>query len=135
MLSDREAHDLLDAARAIAARAHVPYSHFPVGAALLTEDGEVVAAVNVENASYGLTICAERSAVVAAVAQGKKRFRAIAVHSPRAAPCVPCGACRQVLMEFAPDIDVVLEDRDGNPTQAPLSEFLPRAFTEADLRE
>ena len=105
-------------------RAYVPYSEFPVGAALESGEGEVVTAANVENASYGLTICAERSAVVRAVAEGHRRFRAVAV-AGLATSVPPCGACRQVLAEFAgPDVPVVV---DGAGTFT-LADLLPRAF-------
>lgn len=119
---------LLDAARAVQPRAHAPYSGFRVGAALEAMDGQVFVGCNVENASYGLTICAERSALVAAVAAGQRRFRRIVVVSDSDPPASPCGACRQMLAEFGLDLRV---DAVG-PGQAQrwtLAELLPDAFT------
>jgi cytidine deaminase len=123
---------LLTAARLAAGNAYVPYSHFPVGAALLTDDGEVITGVNVENASYGLTLCAERSAIVRAVSQGKTRFSAIAVWAtecPHGA-VTPCGACRQVLAEFLqPDALVIMSDSStGVAKTLTMTTLLPEAF-------
>jgi cytidine deaminase len=120
-------HDdaLVMAARAVRRRAHAPYSRFAVGAALVDEKGRVHVGCNVENASYGLTVCAERNAVAAAVAAGARAVRAVAVVTPTKPPGTPCGACRQVLAEFAgPDTPVVV-DRAGTFT---LAELLPMAF-------
>ena len=119
--------ELYEQARAAAANAYVPYSRFPVGAALRTADGSVVTGVNVENASFGVTCCAERTAVFAAVAHGHRAFEAIAVHA-EAATCPPCGVCRQVLAEFAPQLPVVFR-RNGRVVAAPLEELLPERFT------
>jgi cytidine deaminase len=119
--------ELLDAARATAANAHAPYSRFAVGAALRTADGSVYLGVNVENASYGLTSCAERNAVFAAVAAGHREFAAIAVHAD-ADSAPPCGACRQVLAEFAPELRVI-RLRDGAAVVSSLSDLLPERFT------
>ncbi len=126
---------LLAAAREAAGRAYVPYSGFPVGAAVLTGDGTIVAGCNVENASYGLTVCAERVAVFAALAAGHRTVRAVAVAAPRALGTTPCGACRQVLNEFAPrdgDLTVVMEGA-GGPEVTTLAALLPRSFGPADL--
>lgn len=109
------------------ARAYAPYSGFAVGAALLAEDGSVVLGGNVENASYGMTICAERSAVVRALAEGHRRFSAVAVAAD-AATCPPCGACRQVLAEFAAVGMTVTFPRDGEVVTMTLDELLPVGF-------
>jgi cytidine deaminase len=124
---------LLERAREARSRAYAPYSGFSVGAALLASDGRVFLGVNVENASYGLTTCAERSALVCAVASGAREFIAIAVAGPDdAVPCTPCGSCRQILHEMAPDLLVVTAGADG-PTLTPLSALLPAAFGGAML--
>ncbi len=126
---------LLAAAREAAERAYVPYSRFPVGAAVLTGDGTTVTGCNVENASYGLTVCAERVAVFAALAAGHRTVRAVAVVAPRALGTTPCGACRQVLNEFAPrdgDLTVAVEGA-GGPEVTTLASLLPRSFGPADL--
>ena len=118
---------LLEAARAAAERAYAPYSGYRVGAALLAEDGTVVTACNVENVSYGLTMCAERAAVARAVAEGKRAFRAIAIVTDGSDAITPCGACRQVLAEFAPDLRVVSQGR-AERHEWPLSWLLPDPF-------
>lgn len=134
-ISGSEAAALLAAARTAATMAYVPYSAFPVGAAVLTDDGSVVAGSNIENASYGLTVCGERVAAFTAAAAGHRVIRAIAVSTPRAVGATPCGACRQVLNEFAPrdaDLVIILESASG-PEQIPLSALLPRSFGPRDL--
>ena len=107
-LSDRDWSELLTAARQAASRAYCPYSHFRVGAAILTGEGEIVSGCNVENASYGLTICAERNAIFQAVAQGTAPLdiRGVVVYTPTAEPTAPCGACRQVINEFGPHAEI-----------------------------
>ncbi len=109
--------------------AYAPYSGFSVGAALLAEDGAMFSGCNVENASYGLTICAERAAIVRAAAEGKRRFRAIAIVSAGNPPAAPCGACRQALAEFAEDMEILLGGPDGAERERlSLAELLPRRF-------
>ena len=125
--------ELLARAREAAARAYVPYSDFQVGAAILTEGGAVHAAANVENASYGLSMCAERSAVFAMVNAdpADRRIATVAIAGPDAAPCFPCGACRQVLHEFG--CREIVVERDGAPEHHPFAEILPYAFGPEDL--
>jgi cytidine deaminase len=119
---------LIAAAKAAQRNAHAPYSKFRVGAALLTKSGKVYTGVNVENASYGLTNCAERVAVGKAVSEGHRQFRAIAVVAPSAAPS-PCGACRQVLAEFGECVVICADSRNTRRLRIHrLSELLPHSF-------
>jgi cytidine deaminase len=108
--------------------AHAPYSNFKVGAALLTRDGRVITGCNVENSAYGLAICAETLAVASAVSQGLTEFDEIAIASDDREPTPPCGACRQVLNEFAPKIRISSYTRDGKEASWTLDELLPHAF-------
>lgn len=121
---------LQNSARAARQLAWAPYSQFSVGAALLTNTGEIVSGCNVENASYGLTICAERTAVCRAIAMGHRQFDAICISLP--GPPVPCGACRQFLIEFNSNLLVLLDNTDlpsGTPPESILlHNLLPRAF-------
>ena len=126
--------DLLRAAREAQGRAYAPYSHFPVGAALRLVDGRIVGGCNVENASYGLSMCAERNAAFAAVAAGGTAFREALVVGETQRPIAPCGACRQVLLEFMdPSAPVWLVGRDGTARRTSLAELLPHAFSPRDL--
>ncbi len=136
-LDPAAARALLDRARQARAHAYAPYSRFPVGAALLADDGRVFTGCNVENASYGLANCAERVAVGKAVSEGARAFTAIAVIGPEdVQPCAPCGACRQVLYEFGPDLPVIVPsaDAEGYQVQA-MGALLPGAFGPARLAE
>ncbi len=113
-------------------RAYNPYSKFGVGAAILTEEGSSFSGCNVENAAYGHSICAERVALVKAVSEGFRRFRAIVIVCSSGKPVAPCGACRQTLNEFAPDIRVVMVGTKRRVTQS-LRKLLPRSFGPEDL--
>lgn len=119
---------LIAAALAARHQAYAPYSKFLVGAAVLIPQGKIFTGCNVENASYGLTICAERAAIFSAVASGFRQFSLLAIATTGGTP--PCGACRQVLAEFAPDLPVLLVDADqpDQPRTASLLDLLPRAF-------
>lgn len=119
---------LILAAYQAASLSYAPYSKFHVGAALMAEDGQVFTGCNVENASYGLSVCAERVAIAKAVSEGVQRFSAIAIVAKEKAPCVPCGACRQVMNEFAPDLTIYL---DGKTFR--LGDLLPESFGPRDL--
>jgi len=124
-MNDRE---LLNRAREAAGNAYVPYSHFPVGAALECEDGTIFTGCNVENAAYGDCICAERTAVVKAVSEGYTRFRRIAVWGEGKNYCMPCGSCRQVLAEFSPGMEVLCAKAGGSYVSYPLSRLMPYTF-------
>lgn len=125
-----ERERLLDAARAMLHRAYAPYSKFHVGCAVLSESGQIYLGCNVENASYGLTICAERAAICAAVAAEGARMKlaAVAVLNGASIPCAPCGACRQVIFEFGPRALVLYQGKDG-VEEALAAELLPTGFT------
>ncbi len=124
---------LAKSAREMRERAYAPYSGYTVGAALLAEDGRMFVGANVENASYGLCLCAERSAVAAAVAAGVRSFRAIVVASPGDTPASPCGMCRQVLAEFPPSFPIRCYAERGNPIEIDVASALPGAFGPALL--
>jgi len=130
-----EAHDhdrLVEAAAAVRDNAHAPYSGYRVGAAVLTADGRVFVGCNVENASYGLSVCAERHAVAAAVAAGCRDLAAVAVVTASSPPASPCGACRQVLAEFG-DLEVVLANLAGERRVTTVAGLLPDAFDPSAL--
>ncbi|HEX8951911.1 MAG TPA: cytidine deaminase [Polyangia bacterium] len=126
--------ELLEAARAVRANAYAPYSRYHVGAAVRAASGKIYVGANVENASYGLALCAERSAVAAAVAAGEKRLTAVAVVTATSPPAAPCGMCRQVLAEFADDaLPIALGNDAGERTDTTLGALLPHAFRSGDL--
>lgn len=134
-LDDALAEQLMEVARASSKHAYAPYSSFSVGAAVLTDDGSIIAGANIENASFGLTVCGERVAIFNAVAAGHRIIRVVAVSAPHQAGTTPCGACRQVMNEFKPadgDLVVVLDDADGL-YQITLDELLPGPFGPRDL--
>ena len=120
---------LLGAARALLPRAMAPYSGYRVGAVLEDAAGEIHPGVNIESVSYGLTLCAERNALFGALARGAREFRRIAVVSGSEHPVRMCGACRQVLLEYAPDLLVILERPGGAPEEVPIRDLLPLPFT------
>lgn len=129
----RTVKKLRAAAKAASLQAYCRYSQFRVGAAVLSADGRVIAGCNVENASYGLTMCAERNAIFQLVAGGETAFTAVVVYTPTPTPTAPCGACRQVLYEFGPDAEVIsVCDGDGE-VRATVRDLLPGAFGPADL--
>jgi cytidine deaminase len=126
--------ELVERAREARKEAYAPYSNFPVGAALLGRSGKVYLGANVENASYPLTTCAERTAVVKAVSEGEQEFQAIAIVTATGA--TPCGACRQILREFSGpkgDLRVIVSDLDGNVRTFTIAELLPDGFTPDQL--
>lgn len=124
---------LKDAARAVSKNAYVRYSQFPVGAAVLTENGEIFAGCNVENASYGLTSCAERNAIFHAVAAGQQKIKAIVVYTPTINLTMPCGACRQVIREFGQDTEVLMIADTEKYVQLTINDLFPQSFGPEDL--
>lgn len=132
MLTEEQRQELIEAAREARRYAYAPYSHYEVGAALLTDSGRIYDGVNVENAAYPTSICAERVAVFKAVSSGERRFTAIAVATANGGS--PCGACRQVLAEFGLDTQVLVTDENGQVTMdTTVRDLLPAAFTPEDL--
>jgi cytidine deaminase len=134
VLTDELRNTLIQAARDARKWAYVPYSHYPVGAALLTASGRIYDGVNVENAAYPNTMCAERVAIFKAVSEGERRFAAIAVVTSNGGS--PCGSCRQSLAEFGLDTRVLIADDQGRLlSESSVAELLPAAFTPSDLPE
>lgn len=132
-VTDSDIQALIDRACTAATYAYVPYSHYPVGAALRATDGTVYGGCNVENASFSPTICAERTALVKAVSEGQRQFDAIAVVTRDGG--TPCGVCRQVLAEFAPDLRVIVADLDGRVhLDTSLRDLLPYSFDAGSLK-
>lgn len=124
---------LCELAVAMLERAYVPYSHFPVGAALLCKDGTVFTGCNIENAAYGATVCAERTAIFKAVSEGHWEFDTLVIAGRSDGYCVPCGTCRQVMMEFAPELTVICLNRKGESRKFALRELLPYGFDQSCL--
>ncbi|MFC4767963.1 cytidine deaminase [Effusibacillus consociatus] len=125
---------LLEQAKQARKNAYVPYSNFPVGAAILTGDGTIVTGCNIENASYGLTNCAERTAIFKLISEGKSDIRMIAVVADTAGPVSPCGMCRQVMAEFcSPGTKVILSNLNGQSKETTVGELLPFSFSKGDL--
>ncbi len=127
--------DLIQSAKSVREKAYVPYSKFQVGAALLTKSGKMYLGCNIENASYGLSNCAERTAIFKAVSEGETEIEAIAVVADTKIPVPPCGACRQVIAEFNPKMKVILSNLKGDVSEYTIDQLLPGAFSKKDLEE
>lgn len=123
--------ELIDLAVKTSENAYVPYSHFPIGAVLVTDEGKIYTGVNVENASFGLTNCGERTAVFKAVSEGERSFKELIIYGQTEKPVSPCGACRQVMAEFfEPDLPVTLVAKDKSTVVMTVKELLPYSFTD-----
>lgn len=131
-MTELEIQKLMDCAIKARENAYSPYSHFAVGAALLCEDGTLYEGCNIENASYGLTNCAERTAIFKAVSEGHTTFKALAVVADTEGPCAPCGACRQVMVEFKIPL-IIMGNLMGNIKIVTIEELLPFSFSECDV--
>ena len=131
-MTELEIQKLMDCAIKARENAYSPYSHFAVGAALLCEDGTFYEGCNIENASYGLTNCAERTAIFKAVSEGHIKFKALAVVADTEGPCAPCGACRQVMAEFKIPL-IIMGNLMGNIKIVTIEELLPFSFSECDV--
>jgi len=127
-LMEHSEKELVEAARAVRENAYAPFSKFKVGAALETDDGQIIVGSNVESASYGLTVCAERVAVWNAISQGKRKIIKIAVVADTEELTPPCGVCRQIIWEFGGDIPVVFANLNGKVETVQMKDLLPRAF-------
>jgi len=124
---------LISAAKAARANAHAPFSHFKVGAALRTSSGKIFGGCNVENATYGLTICAERVAIFKAISEGQHKFDALAVVTDTDSLTPPCGACRQLIWEFCGDVPVVMANLQGKVEELRMSQLFPKPFDSSNL--
>jgi cytidine deaminase len=134
MIDQDKQHALLEAALNVRRQAYAPYSQFYVGAAVMTDDGSIISGVNMENSSYGLSVCAERNTLACAVAQGRRKFLAMAIVSKGAV--TPCGACRQVIYDICGNIDIILADENGHVRKITQTrDLFPEAFGDKDLGE
>ena len=123
--------ELIDLAVKTSENAYVPYSHFPIGAVLVTDEGKIYTGVNIENASFGLTNCGERTAIFKAVSEGERSFKELIIYGQTEKPVSPCGACRQVMAEFfEPDLPVTLVAKDKSTVVMTVKELLPYSFTD-----
>ena len=123
--------ELIDLAIETSKQAYVPYSHFPIGAVLVADDGSIYTGVNIENASFSLTNCGERTAIFKAVSEGQRDFSELIVYGETERPISPCGACRQVMVEFfKPDLKVTLVAKDKSTVEMTVGELLPYSFTD-----
>lgn len=127
-LSSEQVQQVLSAAKAAAKHAYCPYSRFTVGAAVLAEDGKIDSGSNVENASFGLTICAERNAIFQMSARGARKIELVAIYTPTESPTAPCGACRQVINEFGPNARIISFCDGPDRIETTLDQLLPHAF-------
>jgi len=132
-LTSSQRQRLIAAARAASRASYAPYSKFRVGAAVLTRSGRIFSGCNVENASYGLANCAERTAIFSAIAAGDRGIVAVAVYTPTSAPTTPCGACRQVINEFNPQASIICACRTRRRIETRLDQLLPEAFGPKNL--
>jgi len=133
MINKKLKEKLKKAAQGVIDNAYVPYSNFPLAAALLTKEGKIFTGVNIENAAYGATMCAERTAIFKAVSEGYTDFKALLVLSKTKKPVTPCGSCRQVINEFSKEIDVIMMTIDGREIIKKNKELLPDAFAKGDI--
>ena len=131
-MTEQEIQKLIDRAIVAREKTYSPYSHFGVGAVLLCEDGVIYEGCNIENASYGLTNCAERTAIFKAVSEGRTKFKALAVVADTEGPCAPCGACRQVMVEFKIPL-IIMGNLMGDIKIVSMEELLPFSFSESDV--
>lgn len=123
--------ELIDLAVKTSENAYVPYSHFPIGAVLVTDEGKIYTGVNIENSSFGLTNCGERTAIFKAVSEGERSFKELIIYGQTEKPVSPCGACRQVMAEFfEPDLPVTLVAKDKSTVVMTVKELLPYSFTD-----
>jgi cytidine deaminase len=122
---ERLYRELIETAKEAALKTYSPYSSFPVGAAIVTSDGSLYSGCNIENRSFGLSICAERTAFAKAVSEGKREFKTVAIFSPKGKDCWPCGLCRQFMSEFGDQIEIVVEAKNGSLICRKLAEILP----------
>jgi len=134
MTTSYDKNKLVAAAKQARQFSQAKYSHFRVGAAIVTEDNEIYKGCNVESSSYGLTICAERVALTKALSEGKTKFKALAIAAKDGEFCPPCGACRQLLYDYAPNIDIILTNGKEQKIY-PLKDLLPVAFEDSQLEE